>query len=148
MDLEKDNLLNLNSNVKKLEELINLYGNHFTDDTTIKINTKISKLIYHIDTKYNPRYMENKIKNFIKVNSSHPELTLHFLVQNNKEIMEINFIKGGCSYYIEYLVNKVDGNLSFTKFKEKYIQENSNPQVIYYNIVLGLNELIQDLNEY
>jgi hypothetical protein len=146
-DLEKDISAKLKFDVKHLEKLICTYGEHFTDDSIIKIGKKITKLINYIDIKYNDHYPENKIKNFIKVNSSHPELKLHFLVQGNKEIMEINFSKGGGHYYIEYLVNKTD-ILTFTKIREKYVQEHCAPQVIYYNIVLGLEDLVQDLNEY
>jgi hypothetical protein len=147
----------MDSIYNKLQELklsIDIHKNYFSDSTIIKIDSNIQELINYIDKKYNNEQPKNKIKNYIKVNSTHPDCRCSFLVKNEKELMEICFIKGGCYYYVEYFIKKINTHIQFIKIKDKIVDGlcddwySSEPIIKNYNIILTLEELVSDLNEY
>jgi hypothetical protein len=114
----------------------------------------IQELIDYINKKYDNRNPENKIKNFIKINSSHPDCKCEFVKKSDTELMEISFNKSGIRYYIEYLLVKTHGHYSFIKMKEKCIDglyddwHAGEPSITLYNIRMEIEELVSDLNEY
>jgi len=148
---------NINDVHVKLEELkktIDLHSNYFSDASTLKINLGIQELIDYVNKKYDNTNPENKIKNFIKINSSHPNCKCEFIKKYDRELMEISFNKSGIFYYVEYVVLKNNNHISFIKTKEKCMDGSyddwhvAEPVVVPYNITMNLEELVADLNEY
>jgi hypothetical protein len=141
--------------LKEVKLSIDVHKNYFSDGTIIKIDSTIQELINYIDKKYNNEQPENKIKNYIKLNSTHPDCICFFLVKDENELMEISFIKGGCYYYVEYFIKKINTHNQFIKIKDKIVNElcddwyTSDPIIINnYHIILTLEELVADLNKY
>ena len=147
----------MDSIYNKLEELklsIDIHKNYFSDITIIKIDSNIQEIINYIDKKYNNDQPENKIKNYIKVNSTHLDCNFSFLVKDENELMEISFIKGECYYYVEYFIKKINTHTQFIKIKDKIVDGlcddwfTPDPIINYYHIILTLKELVDDLNKY
>jgi hypothetical protein len=141
----------------KLEELklsISLHKNYLSDSSIIKIEFDIQELINYIDKKYNNTHPENKIKNYIKVNSNYPNCKCSFLIKDKRELMEICFVKGECYYYVEYIIERTNTHIKFIKIKDKIINGlcddwyTSESTINNYHIILTLEELVNNLNEY
>ncbi len=147
----------MNNIYKKLEELkfsIDIHNEYFSDGSIMYINSSIQEIINYIDKKYNNTHPENKIKNYIKGNLTHINCECSFLIKDEKELMEISFIKSGCYYYVEYYIKKENSHIGFIKIMDKFIDglyddwHASTPKINYYNIILTLEELVKDLNKY
>ncbi len=151
MDTE---IKNVHIKLEELKKTIDIHSNYFSDTSTIKINTGIQELIDYINKKYDNSNPENKIKNFIKINSDHPDCKCEFVKKYDRELMEISFNKSGVYYYLEYVILKNNKHLSFVKTKEKCIDcpyddwHATEQNVVLYNITMTLEELVNDLNEY
>ena len=140
--------------MEELKNTIDTHSNYFSDASTMKINLGIQELIDYINKKYDNTNPENKIKNFIKINSDRHNCKCEFVKKFDKELMEISFSKSGIYYYLEYVLIKNNNHITFVKSKEKCIDglyddwHAGEPNITMYNITMTLEELVDDLNAY